>query len=46
MIDIVKIVFGILGAGLAVAITAIIITTIIGGIKSAQKMGDGTDEDK
>lgn len=46
MIDIVKIVFGILGAGLAVAIIAIIIVTIIGGIKSARKMGDGPNEDK
>lgn len=46
MIDIVKIVFGILGVGLAVAIIAIIIVTIIGGIKSARKMDDSPNEDK
>lgn len=46
MIDIIKIIFGVLGAGLAITIIAIIIVTIIGGIKSIKKMGNSPDEDK
>lgn len=46
MLDVIKIVFGVLGALLALSIFVITLVTIIGGIKSARNLGDKQDEKK